>query len=85
MRKAQIEVYRGNGGGGLLKRLKGYRDSSGSSRVKKAGSTNSIKSSKHLRVSWWNGGGAVLKRLSVNPGLGKLLKSYDLFRNKVIE
>ena len=45
-----------------------------------AGSTNSIESFKHLRVSWWNGGGAVLKRLSVNPGLGELLKSYpDIF------
>ena len=36
--------------------------------------------SKPLRVCWWNGGGAVRKRLSVNPGLGILIKSNpDIF------
>ena len=48
--------------------------------MKKASSVNSKDPLKHLRVCWWNGGGAVRKRLSVNPGLGGLLKSYpDIF------
>ena len=33
-----------------------------------------------FRVCWWNGGGAVRKRVSVNPGLSSLLKSKpDIF------
>ena len=28
-----------------------------------------------LSIAWWNGGGAVKKRLEVNPGIRKFIKS----------
>ena len=30
---------------------------------------------KSFRVCWWNGGGAIRNRMSINPGLNSLLKT----------
>ena len=36
--------------------------------------------SKSFRVCWWNGGGAIRIRISINPGLNSLLKTNpDIF------
>ena len=42
--------------------------------------SNKQVSAKSFRVCWWNGGGAIRNRISVNPGLGSLLKTNpDIF------
>ena len=47
--------------------------------MKNTGPANSTDPSNHLQLCWWNGGGAIRKRLSVNPGLGELMKSNPDF------
>ena len=42
--------------------------------------SSSFRPSESLSIGWWNGGGAILKRLKVNPGLKEFLNSKpDIF------